>query len=358
MNPQSICELVGLFSTCAACCFFVWGCRRARLSGSKQILSVLLLVNLGNYTCNAVEWSKITTQFDLDAIEDTLDLLTPLAWWFFLYSCCQHVVSSRLRETIAARQEMEKTVRSSETRLRAVVENVPVYICSIDPGGKVLFANGSFRGVKSDSVIGMHLSVLLPSEADSELARALVGVFRNAEPQSFEILEPRTNAASDASWYSCRLAPVCDDDDVVSAIFVATNVSDVKRAEEELRVSEAHYRTLVEHAPEAIIVLDVSAEHFVDANKRAEQLFGLDREALLDSSWLDVSPPLQPDDNRASAEVLQQLVEQALDGHSRVVRWTFRNASKELVPCEVRLIRQPSSHHKLVRGSVTPTQPE
>ena len=53
------------------------------------------------------------------------------------------------------------------------------------------------------------------------------------------------------------------------------------RAEEKLRESEARYRILVEHAPEAIVVLDVDADRFVDANQNAVRLFGLSREALM-----------------------------------------------------------------------------
>lgn len=58
------------------------------------------------------------------------------------------------------------------------------------------------------------------------------------------------------SKFSDKLAtdgPVYRLASVTSAIFVATHVSNLKVVEEELRQSEKRYRTLVEHAPEAII---------------------------------------------------------------------------------------------------------
>src|SRR3984885_8579677 len=48
-----------------------------------------------------------------------------------------------------------------------------------------------------------------------------------------------------------------------------------------LRESEEHYRTLVENAPEAIVVLDVERGRFVDCNNNALRLFRMNRENLL-----------------------------------------------------------------------------
>src|SRR5207302_1450296 len=59
------------------------------------------------------------------------------------------------------------------------------------------------------------------------------------------------------------------------------DVTERRESEQAMRESEARYRLLVDHAPEAIVVFDVDEGRFVDANEYAEQLFGLERKQLL-----------------------------------------------------------------------------
>jgi len=52
------------------------------------------------------------------------------------------------------------------------------------------------------------------------------------------------------------------------------DITERKQAEEALRLSEQRYRTLMEHAPEAIMIVDPDADSVVDANPSAERLTG------------------------------------------------------------------------------------
>ena len=54
-------------------------------------------------------------------------------------------------------------------------------------------------------------------------------------------------------------------------------------------------RTLVENAPEAIVVLDGQTGRFELVNENAVRLFGRSREELLRLTPADISPPFQPD---------------------------------------------------------------
>jgi diguanylate cyclase (GGDEF)-like protein/PAS domain S-box-containing protein len=129
-------------------------------------------------------------------------------------------------------------------------------------------------------------------------------------------------------------------------------IEERRRVEEALRESEARYRVLVEHSPEAIVVLDADRGRLVDANENAVRLFGLERSALLEVGFVEMSPPTQPD-GRPSAESVAEKLEEALKGGLPVFEWLHRNGAGQFIPCEVRLVRLPAVGRKLVRASVT-----
>ncbi len=128
-----------------------------------------------------------------------------------------------------------------------------------------------------------------------------------------------------------------------TAALVATNQS--------LRESELRYRTLVEHAPEAIVTLDLDQGLFIDANENAERLFDMSREELIRLGPAEVSPAFQPDGRPSSIAASEEL-EKALRHETPRFEWIHRNAKGTEIPCEISLVRLPSSGRKLVRGSI------
>ena len=128
-------------------------------------------------------------------------------------------------------------------------------------------------------------------------------------------------------------------------------IAERTRAERALRESEERYRTLVEHAPDALVVLDVDRGTFVDANENAARLFGISREALLGLGLAETSPKTQPD-GRPSTEAAVEHLARALAGEAHVFEWTHRSAAREDFACEVRLVRLPGAR-RLIRGSMT-----
>ena len=130
------------------------------------------------------------------------------------------------------------------------------------------------------------------------------------------------------------------------------DITERKRAEEALAVSEARFRTLIESAPEAIVVLDVERGCFADLNQQACVLFELTADELRTMHPVDLSPPLQPD-GRDSRAASRAYIQQAIDGATPLFGWTHRTPSGREIPCEIRLARLPDPARTLVRGSIT-----
>ena len=130
------------------------------------------------------------------------------------------------------------------------------------------------------------------------------------------------------------------------------DITERKRMEEALRDSEDRFKTLVEHSPEAIVLLDIEANCFIDCNVNALELFQLDRETFLRSNPVALSPPIQMD-RRPSEEVAMEKIGLALEGNTTVFEWLHLNSNGDVIPCEVRLVRLPSTEGTLVRASIT-----
>ncbi|HSD64281.1 MAG TPA: PAS domain S-box protein, partial [Ignavibacteriaceae bacterium] len=68
------------------------------------------------------------------------------------------------------------------------------------------------------------------------------------------------------------------------------DVSEHKKAEEALRISEIKYKTIIEAASDAIIIVDIESRKIVDVNKKAEILTRRSRNELIGQSHLILHP--------------------------------------------------------------------
>jgi len=99
---------------------------------------------------------------------------------------------------------------------------------------------------------------------------------------------------------------------------------------------------MVENAPEAIGIVDLTTGLFTDPNENAVKLYGLPPEELVKVGPADMSPASQPD-GRNSVEKAMEKINAAMQGETQVFEWMHRNARGEEIPCEIRLARLPGS---------------
>ena len=232
----------------------------------------------------------------------------------------------------------------------SLADAIPDMLLLVDRRGEVLYINRTPPGVAVGQLLGRSALDYVPKESRTELEDSLRQIFATGSSRWREqrVIHPDGTER----WYATHTGPVRFEDEVSAAIIIARDITDSKRGQFALAESEARFRTLVEYAPEAIVVFDVDRCAFTEANQNACTLFGLSRENLLETNPIALSPQIQSD-GRPSDQAAWEYLNAALAGEVPCFEWVHRTATGADVQCEVRLVKMPSTENRLVRGSIT-----
>ena len=142
---------------------------------------------------------------------------------------------------ITQRKRAELALRDSEQTLRALLENVPDTILTVDREGKIIYINKTVKQTTVDEVVGQRAyEFIQPSEQSSYLEH-LESVFSAGESVEFQT----TSVYGDR--YDVRMMPFRRNDKVVAALLIATDVTEKAKAEEAIRQSQERYRTFADN---------------------------------------------------------------------------------------------------------------
>ncbi len=129
-------------------------------------------------------------------------------------------------------------------------------------------------------------------------------------------------------------------------IWFFRDISEGRKAEELLRSSKARFGTLVEEAPDAILLYDVDQDRLITVNKAAERLFGAPRDEILEHGPRRFFAPQQPD-GRPVEESYFEYNGRALAGEEVTFDLRIRRLFGEERMCRANLVRLPSNVHLL-----------
>lgn len=186
-----------------------------------------------------------------------------------------------INRDITAALESEKALRKNENKLRSLIENMQEGLVEVDLEEKILFANQRFCemvGYSYDELIGQNVLDML---ADDE-GRARVAEAHKQRYQGISnIYEMKLISKSgEPLWFLIGGVPITDEDGkITGSMGVHTNITELKRKEEQLRFNGLHdaltglpnRHLLIEHLQNAInrvarYRLDSFAVLFLDLN--------------------------------------------------------------------------------------------
>ena len=180
--------------------------------------------------------------------------------------------------------QVQAMLREQEAFIRQIVDALPNVLYLIEPGGNISFSNRVFDERRKDSA---HLVEAEPkSEAVTrEIAnvRALTReVLRTSQPDTREM--PLTLNTGEQRYYQVYMQPLRRANGQVGVLTIGTDITDVKRAHQELERREKQYHDLV-HYSQALICTHNLQGIILSVNPAVEQLLGWSAAELV-GQWL------------------------------------------------------------------------
>jgi diguanylate cyclase (GGDEF)-like protein/PAS domain S-box-containing protein len=242
-------------------------------------------------------------------------------------------------------------------QLQVILDHIKDVVITVNSAGVIDRANPMAERVfayASGELLGQGIDALVPGIAlDGSIFAGLERLTESSDTFRGMRSSPEISARrSDGSPFPAEIA-VSRARSGRGEVFVIClrDISERHSTQEALRDSEARYRSLVDHAPEAITVIDPDTQRFIEANEPALRLFKMTRDQLLAVHLDAVSAEIQPDGQPAS--VPRQHTKLAAAGESQVFEWIHRDSTGRDIPCEVRLARLQGGSKPLVRASIT-----
>lgn len=275
---------------------------------------------------------------------------------------------------VTERKRAEEALRENQQLLTSILDNISEGIYRSSPERGLIFANKAYLQMFGyDSLEDLRSVPRENLYADPEDRKRLITQLEETGHFSHEeIVYQRKNKTTFWGLASSIAIFVPGTQRIDYHVGAITDITARKKAEDEvlhlnqdlerriaertaeLQASEARMRTLVEHAPEAIVVFDADTQKFVTVNENATRLYGRSRDTLLGLTPADVSPEFQPD-GRRSADLARENIALAVSGKLPVFEWVHNQPDGKRIPCEIRLVRLPAQEQNLIRASIIDT---
>lgn len=302
--------------------------------GNYDLLSRLnegLSIIIANKTYYAIhsKWITPETSNQLSikkAIEIAITILIPITIVFIL------VFILFLRREVKRRTS---ELSQSNKFLTDLIENSGSVIYTKSLTGNYQTVNRKWEelmGFTRESTIGFTDEQLFEENIAKQFRDNDLWVIKNRK--SLTVDEEFKDATKTEYFISTKF-PLWDEHNKISGICgISTNITDRKRNEEAIKISENNFKEIFNSTNEAIIIQDVNANSIVDVNYTTVHMYGYSsKQEMLNCTILDLSSNIPPYTNEAA---IKHIDETSKSG-KQTFEWHAKKKNGELFWVEVSL---------------------
>jgi PAS domain S-box-containing protein len=189
------------------------------------------------------------------------------------------VVNDQLRNEIEGRRSVEQELSSERQRLYAVLDELPAYVYLHGPDCSVRFANRFFRE-RFGNPEGRRPYEIFKGLTEPCIICQALQVTESQAPTEWEFTGP------DGRIYHSFDYPFNDIDGTSLVLELGIDITDRKKAEEELKLANSYNRSLIEAGLDPLITIDPAGK-INDVNHATEIVTGYSRDELIGADFSD-----------------------------------------------------------------------
>ena len=185
-------------------------------------------------------------------------------------------------QDITERKKAEEKVRESEEKYRGLFDSSPDGIISMDNNGVVTSVNEAvlyWTGFAKDEILGKHftkLGVIRASDVP-KYVKIVSSTMRGKKPGGFEVVYIYKDGTQ--RFAEAHISLMKEMGKGVGVQVILRDITERKRAEEQLKESEKKYRGLFENAHEVIVLIDLEGK--VTSINKAAVSYGLKKDEVV-----------------------------------------------------------------------------
>ncbi|WP_374401318.1 PAS domain S-box protein [Niveibacterium sp.] len=196
--------------------------------------------------------------------------------------------ANRTLEGKVARRTTELAER--EAYFRALVENAGTGIASCDAGGTIKRCNPAFAeglGLRRESIPGTNIETLIHPEDFRDFAARYTRLV-HGETSVLRVVTRFVSASGETRWAELVVSAIhAPDGSFFDAVLMASDLTDLKAAQEGVERQLAVTQALMDAMPNAVFYKDADAR-FIGCNRNYEKTFGTRRKDFVGKRVMDL----------------------------------------------------------------------